>query len=190
MVQKGKVEETVLESLPQLVIQILNTYMLDQLQDMPVLTIFSISLSVLSLASTIWYYAYWNLFRCMSIGNVPSHLALYNYKLSGVTDGKYSFGKTLSEVAENWQNEVPGYRESVRHEALNDVRCDSQQGQSTLERDIEVSSDLMSSNGAEVRHLKEQIDRLREANERKEADILRLRSELQRQSNPARIATL
>jgi hypothetical protein len=100
MVQKGKVEETVLESLPQLAIQIINTWMLGQLQSIPPLTSFSISLSVLSLANTMWYYAYWNLFRCMSIRDVPSTLALYNYKLSDVADGPLSFAKALREVAE------------------------------------------------------------------------------------------
>ena len=100
MVQKGKVEETVLESLPQLAIQIINTWMLGQLQSIPPLTVFSISLSVLSLTNTMWYYAYWNLFRCMSIRDVPSTLALYNYKLSGVTDGAFSFAKASREVVE------------------------------------------------------------------------------------------
>ena len=47
MVQKGKVEETIIESIPQLVIQITNTWQLGQLLIMPALTIFSISLSVM-----------------------------------------------------------------------------------------------------------------------------------------------
>jgi hypothetical protein len=60
MVQKGKIEETVLESVPQLVIQIVNIVLLNQLQGsqadgIPPLAIFSISLSVMSLASTVWY---------------------------------------------------------------------------------------------------------------------------------------
>ncbi len=54
MVQKGKVEETILESIPQLVIQLINTMLLGQINDMPVFTIFSISLSVLSLSNTMW----------------------------------------------------------------------------------------------------------------------------------------
>jgi len=99
MVQKGKVEETVLESIPQLAIQLVNTWLLGQLQPMPPLTFFSISLSVLSISNTIWYYAYWNLFRCMPIRDVPSTLALYNYKLSGVTDGVLSFAKPWRDVA-------------------------------------------------------------------------------------------
>ena len=41
MVQKGKVEETIIESIPQLVIQLVNTWLLGQLQRMPALTIFS-----------------------------------------------------------------------------------------------------------------------------------------------------
>jgi hypothetical protein len=100
MVKKGKVEETILESIPQLAIQLCNTWLLGQLNNMPPFTIFSISLSVISLANTMWYYAYWNLFRCMPIRHVPSTLALYNYKLSGVTDGAFSFAKTSHEVVE------------------------------------------------------------------------------------------
>jgi hypothetical protein len=100
MVKKGKVEETILESIPQLAIQLCNTWLLGQLNNMPPFTIFSISLSVISLANTMWYYAYWNLFRCMPIRDVPSTLALYNYKLSGVTDGAFSFAKTSNEVVE------------------------------------------------------------------------------------------
>jgi hypothetical protein len=100
MVQKGKVEETILESVPQLIIQLLNTYLLGEISTMPTLTLFSISLSVMSLSNTIWYYAYWNLFRCKPIRDVPSSLSLYNYKLSGVTDGKFSFGKPSQDVTE------------------------------------------------------------------------------------------
>ena len=106
MVQKGKVEETILESIPQLAIQLCNTWLLGQLQSMPPLTIFSISLSLTSLTNTMWYYAYWNLFRCMPIRDVPSTLALYNYKLSGVKDGAFSFAKTSSEVVEIELSEI------------------------------------------------------------------------------------
>jgi hypothetical protein len=117
MVQKGKVEETILESVPQLVIQLINTMILGQINNMPVFTIFSISLSVLSLSNTIWcvfianpmicrlhyssrYYAYWNLFRCKPIRDVPSSLSLYNYKLSGVKDGVFSFAQPSHNVVE------------------------------------------------------------------------------------------
>jgi hypothetical protein len=99
LVQKGKVEEAILESLPQLLIQLLNTALLDQLGNMPLLTTFSISLSVLSITSTIWYYAYWSLFLCTSIRHVPSSLAIYIYKLSGVIDGPLSFAKARNEIA-------------------------------------------------------------------------------------------
>ena len=98
MVQKGKVEETIIESVPQLMIQLINTALLGSLRSIPPLTIFSISLSVISLTNTMWYYAYWNLFRCMQIRDVPSALSLYNYKLSGVTDGAFSFGKAVGQV--------------------------------------------------------------------------------------------
>jgi len=100
MVQKGKVEETIIESIPQLAIQLLNTGLLGQLQRIPPLTVFSISLSALSLTNTLWYYSYWNLFRCKPIRDVPSALALYNYKLSGVKDGPLSFAKASREVVD------------------------------------------------------------------------------------------
>jgi hypothetical protein len=106
MVQKGKVEETILESIPQLAIQLLNTWFLGQLQSMPPLTVFSVSLSITSLTNTMWYYAYWNLFRCMQIRDVPCTLSLYNYKLSGVTDGILSFSKLSHEIAEIEQTEI------------------------------------------------------------------------------------
>jgi hypothetical protein len=98
MVQKGKVEETVLESVPQLVIQLVNGYLLGQ--SFQGFAIFSIALSVLSLLSTVWCYAYWNLFRCKPIRDVPSSLSLYNYKLSGVEEGMFSFGKPSHDVTE------------------------------------------------------------------------------------------
>jgi len=132
MVQKGKVEETILESIPQLAIQLVNTWMLGQLQSMPALTIFSISLSVMSLTNTVWYYAYWNLFRCMPIRDVPSTLALYNYKLSGVTDGAFSFAKASGEVVEIEMSEVEKMMMSVTISGtvLNDVNSrDEQLGQ-------------------------------------------------------------
>jgi hypothetical protein len=91
LVQEGKVQETVLEAVPQLAIQLLNTWLLGQFQDMPPFTIFSISLSVLSLANTLWRYGYWTLYQCLPVRNVPTELSLYNYKLSGVTDGDLSF---------------------------------------------------------------------------------------------------
>jgi hypothetical protein len=97
MVQKGKVEETVLESVPQLVIQLVNGYLLGQ--HFQGFAIFSIALSVLSLSNTVWNFAYWNLFRCKPIRDVPSSLSLYNYKLSGVKEGMFSFGKLSRDVS-------------------------------------------------------------------------------------------
>jgi hypothetical protein len=97
MVQKGKVEETVLESVPQLVIQLVNGFLLGQ--SFEGFAFFSIALSVLSLLNTVWYYAYWNLFRCKPIRDVPSSLSLYNYKLSGVKEGLFSFGKLSHDVS-------------------------------------------------------------------------------------------
>jgi uncharacterized membrane protein YdbT with pleckstrin-like domain len=112
MVQKGKVEETILESVPQLAIQLLNTWLLGQLQSMPLLTIFSISLSTISLTNTIWYYAYWNLFRCMSIRDVPCALSLYNYKLHGVEDGLLSFAKSSHVIDKVTSEEIQKLKES------------------------------------------------------------------------------
>jgi hypothetical protein len=97
MVQKGKLEEALLEAIPQMIIQILNTWLIGG--SVPVLTYFSISLSVLSLLNTVWYYGYWNIFRCSRIRDIPSDLALYNYKLSGVKDGPLSFSKQSDDVA-------------------------------------------------------------------------------------------
>jgi hypothetical protein len=97
MVQKGKVEETVLESVPQLVIQLVNGYLLGQ--SLQGFAIFSIALSVLSISNTVWFYAYSNLFRCKPIRDAPSSLSLYNYKLSGVKEGVFSFGKLSHDVS-------------------------------------------------------------------------------------------
>ncbi len=100
MVQKGKVEETVVESVPQLIIQLVNQGLLGQLKNIPPAAAFSIALSVLSLTNTLWYYSFWNLYKCVSIRDVPSALALYNYKLEGVTDGPFSFGKATRVIRE------------------------------------------------------------------------------------------
>jgi hypothetical protein len=112
MVQQGKVEETVLESVPQLVIQIVNGYLLDK--SFQGFAVFSIALSVLSISNTVWSYAYWNLFRCKPICDVPSSLSLYNYKLSGVKEGMFSFGKPViavytlneDEMTDIWRGEM------------------------------------------------------------------------------------
>jgi hypothetical protein len=94
MVHKSKFEETVLESVPQLTIQLINTWMLGQINNIPPLTIFSIVLSSCSLSNTIWFYGYWTLFRGIPIRDVPCTLALYNYKLLNVSDGDFSFLKS------------------------------------------------------------------------------------------------
>jgi hypothetical protein len=199
MVQKGKVEETVLESIPQLAIQILNTWQLGQLQRIPPLTIFSISLSALSLTNTIWYYSYWNLFRCMPIRDVPSTLALYNYKLSGVEDGPLSFAKTSSEVVDVELSAMEMMSVTVGGTVLNDgSACDEQLGQLppqknekgrasaaelTRASDAGVSglpvlrspSDVMPDTDAEM-------CRLRQENQEKEAEIAQLREEKRQQN--------
>ena len=124
MVQKGKVEETVLESVPQLVIQLVNGYLLGQ--PLQGIAIFSIALSVLSLSSTVWYYAYWCLFRCKPIRDAPSSLSLYNYKLSGVKEGMFSFAKPIhgvhimddDEMSKTWLKEMTSV--SVADTEIND----------------------------------------------------------------------
>jgi hypothetical protein len=110
MVQEGKVEETILESAPQLIIQLINGYLLGEIAKMPVFAVFSISLSVLSLSSTIWYYGYWNLFCCRPMRDLPSSLSLYNYKLSGVKEGMFSFGKPSHVVNEIEMAETDKFR--------------------------------------------------------------------------------
>ena len=199
MVQKGKVEETILESIPQLVIQLLNTWLLGQLQSMPPLTIFSISLSVISLTNTLWYYAYWNLFRCMPIRDVPSTLALYNYKLSGVTDGAFSFAKTSSEVVEIELSEVEKMRSvTVGGTVLNDDGAGhGQLDQLPPKNAMALSPELTRSIGGVVLRAGEsqgscdlmpddvdkdaEISRLRRGNEMKEAENSKLREEQQHQ---------
>ena len=106
LVQENKVEETVLEAVPQLAIQLLNTWLLGQFQDMPPFTIFSISLSVLSLANTLWRYGYWTLYKCLPVRNVPTELSLYNYKLSDVTDGNLSFAASSMHRDEAFEIEL------------------------------------------------------------------------------------
>jgi len=198
MVQKGKVEETILESIPQLIIQILNTWQLGQLQRIPSLTIFSISLSALTLIDTIWYYAYWNLFRCMPIRDVPSTLALYNYKLSGVKDGPLSFAKASSEVVDVELSAMEMMSVTVSGTVLNDGSAgDEQLGQLppknemghasaaelTRASDAGASrvpvrrspSDLMPDTDADM-------CRLRRENQEKEAEIAQLQ-EKNRQQN-------
>jgi hypothetical protein len=96
MVQKGKLEETVLEAMPQMAVQIVNSYWSSS--PASVITILSITLSSLSLLNTIWFYAYWQFYRCKRTRDVPSPLALYNYKLDGVRDGIYSFTKPQKDV--------------------------------------------------------------------------------------------
>ena len=198
MVQKGKVEETIIESIPQLVIQLVNTWLLGQLQRMPALTIFSISLSVISLTNTVWYYAYWNLFRCMPIRDVPSTLSLYNYKLSGVTDGAFSFAKASSEVVEIELSEIEKMRSvTVSGTVLNDDDAGDEQlgqlppknamaelsaveltrmsgGTGVLNAFVGVSQGARNPNAGAVENDAE-IRRLREENHEKEAENATLR---------------
>jgi hypothetical protein len=189
MVQKGKVEETIMEAVPQLAIQLLNTWLLGQLQNMPQLTVFSISLSVISLTNTIWYYAYWNLFRCMPIRNVPSALSLYNYKLSGVTkDGIFSFSKKLSEVVKIELSEIEMSSVTVSGTVLNDGSAGGQQlgeGQLPPKNSMghAAAAELARPSGAGVSHVAVGVshgarDAMPGAAEI-DAEVCRLRQELQ-----------
>jgi hypothetical protein len=159
MVQRGKVEETIIEAVPQLAIQLLNTWLLGQLQNMPQLTVFSISLSAMSLTNTIWYYAYWILFRCMPIRDVPSALSLYNYKLSGVKDGILSFSKKLSEVVEIELSEIEKMRNvTVSGTVLYDGSAGGEQlgeGQLPPENSMghAAAAELARTSGARVSHV-------------------------------------
>lgn len=121
LVQESKVEETVLEAVPQLAIQLLNTWLLGQFQDMPPFTIFSISLSVLSLANTLWRYGYWTLYQCLPVRNVPTELSLYNYKLSGVTDGNLSFAASSMHRDEAVEKKKKGGEIELSEKATQEV---------------------------------------------------------------------
>jgi hypothetical protein len=187
MVQKGKVEETMLESIPQLAIQLVNTWMLGQLYSMPALTIFSVSLSVISLTNTLWYYAYWNLFRCMPIRDVPSTLALYNYKLSGVTDGAFSFAKASSEVVEIELSEIENMMSvTISGTVLNEVYSgDEQLGQLPPKNEMQHSSAAGLANMTGAGILNAQVDASKCAGDsmsgiaKNDAEVSRLRQELQ-----------
>ena len=203
MVQKGKVEETILESVPQLMIQIVNTALLGQVKNMPPLTIFSISLSVISLAGTMWYYAYWNLFRCMQIRDVPSALSLYNYKLSGVKDGAFSFAKTASEVVDVELSAMERMRSvSISRIGLDDSNAGDEQTGQLLPKNTtgHVSSEelpLSSIAGAaeinaensrlraENAKLREEMKQENQQNQQMWAEINMMRLELQRLSSVA-----
>jgi hypothetical protein len=186
MVQKGKVEETMLESAPQLIIQLMNGYLLGEIAKMPVFAVFSISLSVLSLSSTIWYYAYWNLFRCRPIRDVPSSLSLYNYKLSGVKEGMFSFGKPSHDVNEIEMAETDKFRSvtianSVPNEASTHEWPDSDKQDSSLpkktraarESEIEVAS-------PEQIRLEAELNEARAVIKQLEAETLRIADEHKR----------
>ena len=189
MVQKGKVEETIIEAVPQLAIQLLNTWLLGQLQNMPQLTVFSISLSVMTLTNTLWYYAYWNLFRCMPIRDVPSALSLYNYKLSGVKDGICSFSKKSSEVVEIELSEIEKMRSvTVSGTVLNDDSAGGEQlgeGQLPPKNSMghAAAAELARKRGAEVSHVAVAVSQvardLMPGAAEIDAEVCRLRQELQ-----------
>jgi hypothetical protein len=186
MVQKGKVEETMLESVPQLIIQLINGYLLGEIAKMPVFAVFSISLSLLSLSSTTWYYAYWNLFRCRPIRDVPSSLSLYNYKLSGVKEGMCSFGKPSHDVNEIEVAEMDKFRSvTIANSVLNEDSThewpDSDKQDSSLpkktraapESEIEVAS-------PEQIHLEAELNEARAVIKQLEAETLRIADEHKR----------
>jgi hypothetical protein len=186
MVQEGKVEETILESVPQLIIQLVNGYLLGEIAEMPVFALFSISLSVLSLSSTVWCYAYWNLVRCRPIRDAPSSLSLYNYKLSGVKEGMFSFGKpsrdvTEIEMAERDKMLSVTIADSVLNEDSTnqcpdlDVQISSlpQKSRAARESEIEVAS-------SEQVHLEAELNEARAVIMQLEAERLRVADEHKR----------
>jgi hypothetical protein len=104
IVHKSNIEHTILESLPQLAVQLVNGYFLGYISNirdvakLPLITLVSMSLSAFCLFNTLWNYAYWRLCRCKPIRGTPSSLSLYNYKLRGVTDGIFSLNKPTHVV--------------------------------------------------------------------------------------------
>lgn len=132
MLQKGVVQEAIFESVPQLVIQLYNTYLLGTFSN---ITLLSVSVSSLSVANTVYFYLYWLVYRLKrSVREIPCALALYNYKITGVQDGKLSFSKRYESVKEEVVIEmesqtVYGQTVSDTHQnptALNDVVLDAE----------------------------------------------------------------
>jgi len=83
---------------------------------------FSISLSVLSLANKLWRYGYWTLYQCLPVRNVPTELSLYNYKLSGVTDGNLSFAASSMHRDEAFEIELSEKATQEVIAPLNEIR--------------------------------------------------------------------
>ena len=138
MVQKGKLEETILEAVPQMAVQIVNSYWSSS--PASVITILSISFSALSLLNTIWFYAYWQFYQCKRTRDVPSPLALYNYKLEGVRDGIYSFSKPQKEVA---RADAISFNPSVLPNSRTLDNALSKEKEKTVVREGEVAIELM-----------------------------------------------
>jgi hypothetical protein len=168
MVQKSKFEETVLESIPQLIIQLINTWMLGQINDIPPLTIFSIVFSCCSLSNTIWFYGYWTLFRGIPIRDVPCILALYNYKLVNVSDGDFSFSKSTKRLVK--QNA------DVELTSLDNVGIDQKGTLLQKPEKKTLSANAASPEGHEVRSMSSSF--VAKALDEKDAEIARLKQML------------
>ena len=138
MVQKGKLEETMLEAVPQMAVQIINSYWSSS--PASVITILSISFSALSLLNTIWFYAYWQFYQCKRTRDVPSPLALYNYKLDGVRDGIYSFSKPQKEVT---RAEAMSFNPSVMPNSRTLDNALSKEKEKTVVRDEQVAIEMI-----------------------------------------------
>jgi len=132
MLQKGVVQEAIFESVPQLVIQLYNTHLLGTLNN---ITLLSVTVSSLSVLNTVYFYLYWLVYRLKrSVREIPCALALYNYKIAGVQDGKLSFSKRYESVKEEVVIEMESqtvYGQTVsdthqNHTALNDVVLDAE----------------------------------------------------------------
>ena len=163
MVQKSKFEETVLESVPQLTIQLINTYLLGQINDIPPLTIFSICFSCCSLSNTIWFYGYWTLFRGIPIRDVPCTLALYNYKLVNVSDGDFSFSKSTKRLVKQSAD--------VELTSVGDVDIDQEGSLLQIPEKDTLPSNAASPKGREMRSM----SFVAAALEEKDAEIARLK---------------
>jgi hypothetical protein len=203
MVQKGKVEETILESVPQLVIQLVNSFLLGKTAKMQGFAIFCITFSALSILSTLWYCAYWNLFRCKPIRDRPSSLSLYNYKLSGVKEGAFSFGKLCHVVSDVNEIEM-AEQDNMLSVTITDTVLNDKSGTATNDPDKQIDclpKKTHAEGGSEievVRPHNTELDELRKAEEEikvilqelraLEAEKLRTAEEL-RQLNLAAAAT-
>jgi hypothetical protein len=132
---------------------------------------------------------------------VPSSLSLYNYKLSGITDGPLSFAKAMSEVASfgTWRNtelsRISVSREAVYEEhagaGLLDVSqsqgsFDQMQGVTVTEADSELRQESMHSK-TQIKNMQQQsvlfaeadLIKLQQENMQMKAEIMKMQQQQQ-----------